>query len=134
MARLIDSSVFVAMDRRGESLSALESALGGEPFAIASSTASELLFGVLRSALPDQQARWLEFVESVLSQIPVVAFDLEIARAHAQLTADLAGRGQSIGSNDLQIAATALVRGYSVLTHNVRHFERVPGLNISIAN
>lgn len=134
MVRLIDSSVFVELDRRGESLGALEAAVGDEPFALASITASELLVGVLRSATPRQLARRLEFVESVLSQVPVVAFDLEIARSHAQLTADLAAKGQSIGSNDIQIAATALVRGYVLLTHNVRHFERVPGLRITIAN
>lgn len=49
MAQLIDSSVFIEFARRGESLSALEAIIPGEPFALASITASELLVGVQRS-------------------------------------------------------------------------------------
>ena len=63
-----------------------------------------------------------------------VAFDLDIARTHAHLIVDLAASGRLIGANDLLIASTALTRGYKLLTHNVRHFERVPGLTIEKAD
>jgi hypothetical protein len=49
MAQVIDSSVFVALDRQGASLDGFETLMGGEPFAIASITASELLEGVYRT-------------------------------------------------------------------------------------
>ncbi len=35
-----------------------------------------------------------------------------------------------IGANDLLIAATALTYGYEVMTHSVRDFEKVPGLDV----
>jgi predicted nucleic acid-binding protein len=35
-----------------------------------------------------------------------------------------------IGSNDLWIAATALAYGMPVVTHNVEHYRRVPGLEV----
>jgi len=35
-----------------------------------------------------------------------------------------------IGERDLQIAATALVHGHTVLTRNVREFALVPGLSV----
>lgn len=38
------------------------------------------------------------------------------------------GRNQMIGENDLKIAATALHHKLTVVTRNVRHFSRVPGL------
>ena len=128
MARLIDSSVFIELERRGGSLSALDAILLGEQLALASITASELLVGVHRSAVEQHRRRRLHFVENVLSQVPVLSFDLEAARIHAQLAAKLATVGQPIGLNDLLIAAIAMAQGYSVLTHNLRHFERVPGL------
>ena len=42
----------------------------------------------------------------------------------------LSRTGQMIGANDLLIAATALTYGYDVMTHNVRDFEKVPGLDV----
>jgi predicted nucleic acid-binding protein len=131
MARLIDTSVFIHLLRRGDSIRVLDANLQGEPFALASITASELLVGVYRSDPGRHRERQLNFVETLLRDAPVLAFDLDIARTHAQLAAGLAATGQSIGSNDLLIAATALTRGYSVLTHNLRHFERVPGLVVN---
>ena len=128
MARLIDSSVFIELERRGGSLSALEAVIPNEPFALASITASELLVGVHRSVTAQQRRRRLDFVETVLSRVPVLPLDLATARTHARLTADLTAAGQPIGPNDLLTAATALTRGYEVLSHNLRHFARVPGL------
>jgi tRNA(fMet)-specific endonuclease VapC len=131
MARLIDTSVFIDLARRGESVRVLDTILQGEPFALASITASELLVGVYRSAPGHHRERQLDYVETLLREVPALAFDLDIARTHAQLANGLAAIGQSIGANDLLIAATALTRGYSVLTHNLRHFERVPGLVVN---
>ena len=131
MARLIDTSVFIDLARRGESVRVLDTILQGEPFALASITASEMLVGVYRSAPGRHRARQLDYVETLLREVPVLAFDLGTARTHAQLANGLAAIGQSIGANDLLIAVTALTRGYSVLTHNLRHFERVPGLVVN---
>jgi predicted nucleic acid-binding protein len=39
-------------------------------------------------------------------------------------------RGVVIPFADLLIGATALALSYSVLTVNVRHFERIPGLSV----
>lgn len=68
------------------------------------------------------------FVERVLARVPVLPFDLAVARMHAQLAFELFAIGRPIGSHDLLIAATAVAHGYDLLTLNVREFERVPGL------
>ena len=131
MAQLIDTSVFVAMDRRGASLDAFVELMGDEPFAIASITASELLVGVYGTSPASRQERRRDFVETVLDRVPVLPFDLDAARAHARLFADLSAAGRMIGANDLAIAATALAYGHAVQTHNLRHFEQVPGLVVN---
>lgn len=69
-------------------------------------------------------------MEAVLESIPVLPFDLRVARVHAEIWAVLAATGQGIGSNDMIIASTALAHGYSVITDNIRDFNRVPGLEI----
>jgi tRNA(fMet)-specific endonuclease VapC len=50
------------------------------------------------------------------------------------LAARLTRTGQPIGQSDLMIAATAVAHNYGVVTHNVRHFERVPGLSVLSAD
>lgn len=131
MARLIETSVFIDLARWGESARMLDTVLQGEQFALASIPASALLVGVYRLGSGRYREQRHEFVEALLREAPVLAFDLDTSRTHAQLVAGLAATGQVIGSNDLLIAATALSRGYSVLTHNLRHFEWVSGLVVN---
>ena len=63
-----------------------------------------------------------------------LSFDLEIARVHAQIAAQLMATGQMIGANDLLIAASTVSQGYTLLTHDLRHFQRVPNLLIQQVN
>ncbi len=134
MARLVGTSVFIEIERRGGNLSDLEVFVAGNPVALASITASELLIGAYRSA-PDQKRQWrLEFIEAILSRVPVIALDRETAETHAKLSVDRMASGRQIGPNDLIIAATVMTHGYALVTHNLRHFRRVPGLEVLAAN
>lgn len=128
MARLIDSDVLIAVERRGGSADAFIQRLSREAAAVASITAAELLIGVHHA---DSSRRRLEreaFIDTSLERLPVLSFDLEAARVHAKLWAQLTSIGQMIGAHDLIIAATALANGYAVLTYNLGEFRRVPGL------
>lgn len=128
MAVLIDTSVVIAVERRGLPPEDTIAVVGAEDAAMASITASELLIGVHRADSPARRLRREAFVEAILAALPVIAFDLRIARVYAQLSAQLAAAGQPIGAHDLLIAATALADGSAVLTLNMRDFARVPGL------
>jgi predicted nucleic acid-binding protein len=69
-------------------------------------------------------------VEKVIELFPVFPFDTTIARTYARLWAALASKGAIVGSHDLIIAATALSMDYSVITANMRDFEKIEGLRI----
>ena len=128
MGELIDSSVIIALERRGLGVTALLAIVPDEPAALASITAAELLTGVHRADTAERRTRRKAFVEDVLEQFPVLPVDLDVARIYARIWAQLAMEGRMIGMHDLLIAATALAHGYTVVTDNVREFERVPGL------
>ena len=64
----------------------------------------------------------------MLERFPLLAIDLPTARAHAQLRAQLASTGAMIGPHDLWIAAASVARGLTLVTADVREFQRVPGL------
>lgn len=72
------------------------------------------------------------YVESILNQLPVLPFELPVARVHAQIWADLSARGQPVGAHDLLIGATALFHGLRVATRNPRDFGRIPGLEVVV--
>lgn len=128
MAQLIDSSVFITLERRDLTIDDLTSIGAEEPFAMSSVSASELLVGVHLAASSRRKARRQAFVEHILRNIPVLPFDLAAARTRARVWARLTVDGTPISRDDLMIAATALTYGYGVLTDNVRDFVRVPGL------
>ena len=130
MGILIDSSSLVAVER-GEL--DLEAALRDEyddEVAIAAITASELLHGVHRLKGGVKQARAERFVERLLDRVPILTFDLEAARVHARLGAELAAKGIAVGAHDLIIASTAVAADFSVATRDLRSFPRIAGLTL----
>jgi tRNA(fMet)-specific endonuclease VapC len=136
---LLDTTVFIDLERAvrrlppGNAMAVvsgrLEEQLGAdEEVGIAAITASELLHGVHRAA-PEYRARREAFVEAVLAAFPPLPFGLLAARAHARIRAELAAAGQDIGAHDRLVAATAITAGWRVGTANLRHFDRIAGLD-----
>jgi tRNA(fMet)-specific endonuclease VapC len=140
MGTLLDTTVFIELERAIRRLPApdamdeasgrLEEQLGStEEVGIAAITASELLHGVHR-ATPEHRARREAFVEGVLAAFPPLRFDLLVARVHARLWAGLASSGADVGAHDRLVAATAIAAGWRVGTANLKHFERIPGVDV----
>lgn len=140
MGTVLDTTVFVDLERQARATQRadvgvllterLAAAVGeDEEVAIATITASELLHGVHRASA-EHRGRREAFVETVLSVIPALPFDLVTARVHARLWADLAAVGSDVGAHDRVVAATAISSGWSVATSNLRHFDRIPGLRV----
>jgi predicted nucleic acid-binding protein len=130
MATLIDSSVLIAAERGDLDLSNVLPRYAEEGVAISAITASELLHGVHRAKTAAQRHRRQAFVEGLLAQLPVIAFDLTVARVHASLWANLAKRGTVVRESDLMIGATAVATDYSIATRDERSFPKIPGLRV----
>lgn len=127
LAVLIDTSVLVNAERRGKSL---EGVVGEEDRAISVITASEMLHGVHRARDESVRARRQAFVEYLISAIEPLPITTPVARAHAEIWAQLERNGEVIGAHDMWIAATAISHGMDLATANAAEFERVPGLAV----
>ena len=99
-------------------------------------TAAEIEDGIAKSHLQgaSRKARRLtEWLETLLHLYGarVLPIDLATARRIGTLADRARERGQEPGLADLAIAATADLRGWTVLTRNVRHFSPtgVPALD-----
>lgn len=88
--------------------------------------AGELELGVARRG----SRKLRRELDGLYSGLEVLPYDVEAARRYGRLAAGLLDRGVPIGLEDTMVAAHALARGLTLVTHNRRHFERVKGLRI----
>lgn len=130
MGLLIDSSSLIAAERGDLDLEAALAGALDEEVAMAAITASELLHGIHRLKGGVKQAKAERFVERLLDRVPVMPFDLDAARVHARLGAELAAKGAAVGAHDLIIASTAVAIDFAVATRDVRSFPRIVGLTL----
>lgn len=125
---MLDSDICIALQRRAsrpltERLLALRS---GE--AVLSIVAyGELRVGVEKSSARD---RALQALHLVTGAFPVVLPSEKTAEDYAEIRARLERQGETIGSNDLWIAAHARSEQLTLITANEREFRRVPGLAV----
>jgi predicted nucleic acid-binding protein len=91
----------------------------------------ELFRGAFRSP---SASRHIQNIESrVLPALSVIPYDLDVARVYGATQASLEDEGRVLADADLQIAATALHHDLELVTGNLRHFSRIPGLRICTA-
>ena len=88
----------------------------------------ELYHGAFRSPRPE---RHLDNIDNrVLPAATVLPFDAAVARVYGLIRSKLESAGKPLADADLQIASTALHHGLELVTGNVRHFQRVDGLEL----
>jgi tRNA(fMet)-specific endonuclease VapC len=89
-------------------------------------TLAELIYGAEKSARVQQN---LEVVEQFRGRLEVLPFMERAANHYGQLWAELDRAGQRIGIHDMMIGSHARSEGLTVVTNNVREFQRMPGLH-----
>ena len=90
--------------------------------AIAAITVAELGVGVEVATGRRKQAR-TAFLDDVVATLPIIDYDLDVARAHNRLLVAVRAAGRPRGAHDLLIAATALATGRIVVTSDRPGFD-----------
>ena len=90
-------------------------------------TYGELEYGALKSQ-NKQQA--LAVLQELQHYIPVLGMEAEVAAEYAAIRQLLESKGTPIGNNDLWIAAHARALDLTLVSNNLREFERVPRLKL----
>jgi tRNA(fMet)-specific endonuclease VapC len=86
--------------------------------------------GIYRAKSLEPGQRRSEYIEELLSLLPVHPITTQTAGIVGQIEGQEAAKGNVLPFNDFLIAAAAIEQGYAVLTKNARHFERIPGLDL----
>ena len=85
-------------------------------------------FELLAGARSSRQER---MIRELLDAVPALPMDAESADQAAEVRRTLDSQGTPIGMGDSLIAGIVLAHQGVLMTRNLRHFERVPGLRIS---
>lgn len=72
----------------------------------------------------------LQNLARLVERLPVQPMGTEVAIHYGEIRSSLEKQGQTIGGNDLWIAAHARALGLIVITNNTDEFSRVSGLQI----
>jgi tRNA(fMet)-specific endonuclease VapC len=134
MGIILDTSVLIAGERRGESvreiIERLHATRGEQESAFSVVTLVELTHRIYRAKNDADRMRRQAFADELRRNMAVHPVTAEIAEVAGRIEGEQATRGVSIAFEDLLIGATALWLDYQVATANVRHFQVIPGLSV----
>jgi tRNA(fMet)-specific endonuclease VapC len=122
---LLDSNICIAWLKNDKAIVQRIIAAGENQICLCAPVKAELWYGACKSLrVAENQAS----LARLFSDFPSLPFDDKAALHSGDIRAYLARCGTPIGPYDLLIAAIALAHGLTVVTHNTREFDRVPGL------
>lgn len=127
MRYMLDTNLLIGCLRKKSSIIESVKKNGrGNDLAISSITYGELMVGIMKNDTPRRRAA----LTKVLTPMTIVDFDKDAAQTFAKVKTSLEKNGTVIGPYDMQIAAHAISKGYTIATHNTDDFKRIEGLNV----
>jgi predicted nucleic acid-binding protein len=134
MGVLLDSTFLIDAERRGlsvpQTLLEVDALVPSQDCGISVISVMEMAHGEARAVNTTRASIRALFLTDLMAALQVYPVTAEVARSAGRLDGYLTKRGEPIAFPDLIIGMTALELGYSVVTRNLRHFQRIPGLTV----
>ncbi len=124
---LLDTTFLIDSERTGDDLD--EVIDDDDDIAIAAVTIAELRVGALLAHGRRKTSR-RAYVDDILTTIPVIHYDIDVAEAHAELLAEVRAQGSPRGAHDLIIAATAKTSDRTIVSADNTAFRGLPGVKV----
>ena len=126
--------VVIAAEQRGDTVEQLiervVSVAGDQDAALSAVGLTELIHGIYRAQTAEMRLRRESFLHELLADLTVYPYTKDTAKLTGKIDGEQQRQGVVIPFGDLLIGATALSLGFSVLTANLRHFQKIPGLAV----
>jgi len=99
----------------------------GSPKAISIITYAELYYGAKKSAIPEKN---MAIVRKSTELFPIIEITRPVIETFADIKVYLSKKGLIVPDFDILIGATALTMNYTLITNDLNHFQRIPGLKV----
>ena len=119
---LLDTCVCIALLKKSPSIIQRLREVGTSNCRISDITLAELYFGAFKSG-KEKHFNDVSEISKLFERFPI-----QYTRKYGEIRWELEKQGFRIGDMDMFIAATALEENLVLVTGNVKHFKRIPGL------
>lgn len=119
---LLDTCVCIALLKKSPSVIQRLREVGTSNCRISDITLAELYFGAFKSG-KEKHFNDVSEISKLFERFPI-----QYTRKYGEIRWELEKQGFRIGDMDMFIAATALEENLVLVTGNVKHFKRIPGL------
>jgi len=127
MHYLIDTNILIFSLKNMGNVNANFKKYQQEPMSISVVSYGELVFGAQKS---QQIQKNLQTVETIKNIFPIENIDSDVMDVFGELKAQLQKKGKSVDDMDLLIGSTAIANDMTLVTHNTKHFENMPGIKL----
>lgn len=131
MGFLIDTCIWVDVERGKLAPADVQSVTAEQPIFISPVTVAELKFGAEMAKNKETRQKRLAALSRLILK-PVLRIDASTGEIFGSLAAQLraGARGHEFRIQDIWLASQAVQHGLALLTHNVKDFEDIPGLDV----
>jgi predicted nucleic acid-binding protein len=126
---LIDTDILISAAGGWPDAQQLITDVSSDGAAISIISLGEIFEGAVGEPEPAASQR-LSQLRTYLNAFPIMPLNDPVMERFARLRSDLRSQGQLIPDFDILIAATALEYNLTLVTRNLRHFQRIPSLAI----
>ena len=135
MGFLIDTNLWIAIERGRLSAADVHAITGPAPVYLSPVNLAEMRYGIERMANAKHKQKALAMLRRMRRK-PLLRIGAETADVFGALAAALtrSGRGHEFRIQDLWLAAQAIERKFTLLTANAKDFADVPGLKFAPLN
>ena len=122
---LLDTSACIAIIKGNTFVRRMVLEVGKSNCYVSEMTIAELFYGAAKSG----KEKHYQDIQNILGLFEVVPVYTSL-RTYGITKATLEKKGQRIDEMDLLIGSTALYNQMTIITHNTKHMNRIPGIKI----
>ena len=123
---ILDTDTWIEFFHHRSGIDLQIAAVPAQDIYVSEITIAELTFGALHSKAVEHHLQEPKMIEETFTVLPISG----VLRDYAEIRHELASEGLVVADFDILIGATARHYGLTVVTHNRKHFDRMPGVNV----
>ncbi|MBX7149211.1 PIN domain-containing protein [bacterium] len=125
MSHILDTDTYIYLTQGNKNIFSKIKEIGEENIFLSAITVAELYYGAFKSKKVSENSF---AIQKNIEKLQILNFTKSTAKIYGRLKATLNSQGMPIDDMDLEIASIAISHGYTLVTHNQKHFKNIAEL------